>query len=376
MLRLRGRPQGNSRRCVGLSQLADLEDEVDGAPDGVHLVPKTVDDLVRIVKAASAESVPLRVWGGGTRQKLGNPPPGGWVVSTRELNQIEVWEPDDLTVVAGAGIRVEDLESRLEAKKQTAVLPEKPGAATLGGVLATGRAPLRRARHLGMRERVLEVTSVTGDGRVVRSGGRVVKNVSGFDLHKAAVGAFGSLGIVAVVCLKLWPIAAAAATIRIDDRELGAKVQRPLALLESPEGIDLFVSGTESDVDDTISRVGGHARAGLHWPGDPQGDFSWSLRVPPSLTGDALERAASWHYLAVHGTGEVRLASDDVDGAVDLRAWAEGVGGSLVLVDHPGEVPPLDPWGTPPETIGLQRELIAQFDPFRVINPGRLPGGI
>lgn len=359
-----------------MSQLADLEGEIEGAPAGVHLLPTSIDDLVRIVKAASANSVPLRIWGGGTRQKMGYPPPGGWVVSTRKLSKIEVWEPDDLTVVAGAGIGVGDLESRLGAKNQTAVLPENPGPATLGGVLATGRAPLRRARHLGMRERVLEVTSVTGDGRVVRSGGRVVKNVSGFDLHKAAVGAFGSLGIIALVCLKLWPVAPASATIRLDDREDAARVARPLALLETRDGTDLLVSGTESDVDDTVSRVGGQAAAGLHWPDDPSGAFSWSLRVPPSLMSEALDRVVPWTYLAVHGAGEVRLASDDVEGAIDLRAWAEGSGGSLVLVDHPGETPPVDPWGTPPETIGLQRGLIAQFDPERVINPGRLPGGI
>lgn len=359
-----------------MSRLADLEGEIDGAPDGVHLVPASVDDLVRIVKEASASSVPLRVWGGGTRQKMGHAPPGGWVVSTRELSSIEVWEPDDLTVVAEAGIGVGDLESRLAAKNQTAVLPENPGFATLGGVLATGRAPLRRARHLGMRERVLEVTSVTGDGRVVRSGGRVVKNVSGFDLHKAAVGAFGSLGIIALVCLKLWPVARASATIRIDDPEAVARVKRPLALLESPDGILLFVSGTESDVDDTVSRVGGQSTAGLHWPQDPAGDFTWSLRVPPSLTGEALNRVAPWDYLAVHGTGELRLASDDIEAAADLRSWAESSGGSLVLVGHPGDIPPLDPWGAPPETVPLQRELIAQFDPARIINPGRLPGGI
>ncbi len=359
-----------------MSQLADLEGEIDGAPEGVHLLPANVDDLVRIVKAASERSVPLRVWGGGTRQKMGQPPLGGWVVSTRKLSQVEVWEPDDLTVVVGAGIGVGDLESRLAAKNQTAVLPENAGSATLGGVLATGRAPLRRARHLGMRERVLEVTSVTGDGRVVRSGGRVVKNVSGFDLHKAAVGAFGSLGIIALVCLKLWPVARASATIRIDDREEVARVRRPLALLESSEGIDLFVSGTEADVDDTVARIGGEAIAGLHWPGDPAGAFSWSLRVPPSLMAEALNRVAPWDYLAVHGTGELRLASDDIEGAVDLRAWAEESGGSLVLIDHPGEIPPIDPWGTPPETVDLQRALIAQFDPERIINPGRLPGGI
>ncbi|MEX1037478.1 MAG: FAD-binding protein [Acidimicrobiia bacterium] len=356
--------------------LADLEGEIEGAPDGVHLQPASVDELVRIVKAASDSATPVRVWGGGTRQKMGNEPPGGLVVSTGGMSQIDVFEPEDLTVVVGAGIGVGELEARLADKNQTAVLPERPGAATLGGVLATGRAPLRRARHLGLRERVLEVTSVTGDGRVVRSGGRVVKNVSGFDLHRAAVGAFGSLGIIVQVCLKLWPLAKASATIRLEDPDSVARVKRPLALLESPGGLTLYVTGTESDVADTVDRVGGDATPGLHWPEDPVGEFSWSLRIPPSKIGDALARVAPWRHLAIHGAGEVRLASDDIEGAMDLRIWAEEQGGSLVLVDHPGDLPPVDPWGKPPETLELQRRLIAQFDPARILNPGRLPGGL
>jgi glycolate oxidase FAD binding subunit len=357
--------------------LADLEQgNIVGAPEGPHLFPKDVDDVVRIVKAATESRTPVRVWGGGTRQRMGSAPGEGWTVSTTRLGQIDAWEPDDLTVVAGAGIEVGELESRLASRNQTAVLPERPGAATLGGVLATGRAPLRRARLLGVRERVLEVTLVTGDGRVVRSGGRVVKNVSGFDLHRAVVGAFGSLGIIVQVCLKLWPLAKASATIRVDDPETVAKVKRPLALLETPDGMSLFVTGTDSDVTDTVERVGGDAIEGLDWPDDPVGDFIWSLRVPPALTGKAVNRAAPWRYLAIHGAGEVRLASDTTDGAGDLRLWAEEVGGALVLVDHPGDASPIDPWGTPPETLDLQRNLIAQFDPARVLNPGRLPGGI
>ena len=360
-----------------MSAPADLEQgNIDGAPEGTHLFPHDADDMVRIVKAATESRTPIRVWGGGTRQQMGVAPADGWTVSTAHLGQIDAWEPDDLTVVAGAGIEVRELEARLASKNQTAVLPERPGAATLGGVLATGRSPLRRARLLGVRERVLEVTLVTGDGRIVRSGGRVVKNVSGFDLHRAVVGSFGSLGIIVQVCLKLWPLAKASATIRVDDPETAAKVKRPLALLETPDGLYLFVTGTDSDVADTVGRVAGDATYGLDWPDDPAGDFSWSLRVPPALTGEAVSRASPWRYLAIHGAGEVRLASDITDGAGDLRLWAEEVGGSLVLVDHPVGSAPIDPWGTPPETLDLQRNLIAQFDPARILNPGRLPGGI
>ena len=361
---------------MGVTSLSDIETKIEGAPEGIHVAPRTVDDVARVLRWATESGTPVRVWGGGTRQKLGHPPAPGIVLSTSRLSDIEVWEPDDLTVVAGAGIGVAELESRLGEKSQTAVLPERPGAATLGGVLATGRASLRRARLLGPRERVLEVTMVTGDGRVVRSGGRVVKNVSGFDLHRAAIGAFGSLGVIVQVCLKLWPVPRASATISHADPESVSRITRPLALLETNEAWQLFAWGTPTDIDEIVAKTEGEGRAGLHWPEDPRGSYRWLLRVPPGRTAEAALRVRPWRFLAIHGSGELRLSSEDIEGATDLRGWAEDIGGSLVLVDHPGEDAPLDPWGLPPSTLDLQRRLIAEFDPARIVNPGRLPGGL
>jgi hypothetical protein len=84
-----------------------------------------------------------------------------------------------------------------------------------------------------------------------------------------------------------------------------------------------------------------------------------------------------WRYLAVHSVGEIRAASDDDEGAGALRDWAELNGGALVVVDSPHHgVDGLDPWGAIPPGLEIQRRIIAQFDPGRIINPGRLPGGI
>jgi hypothetical protein len=84
-----------------------------------------------------------------------------------------------------------------------------------------------------------------------------------------------------------------------------------------------------------------------------------------------------WRHLAVYGAGDIRAASDDAQGAEDLRAWAEGAGGALVIVSRPpGGDDGFDPWGSPPPGLDIQRRLIAQFDPARIINPGRLPGGL
>lgn len=325
---------------------------------------------------ATETKTPVRVWGGGTHQRWGNQPPGGFVLSTAHLDRVEHWEPDDLTIVVGAGVKVETVETLVGTRRQTAVLPERPGQSTVGGVLATGRSSLRRGRLLGTRERVLEVTAATGDGRIIRSGGRVVKNVSGYDIHRAMVGSFGSLGVIVSVCLKLWPVPVDAATIRVPSLEAVNDIIRPLAVLESPQGVDLFVWGTSPEIGDAAERTGGVVRSGLDWPTDPQGIFQWSMRIPPSVMTEAIALIRPWDYLAIHGTGELRLASESSEGSSEIRAWAESAGGSLVLVDHPNGEPPMDPWGTLPESLEIQRRLIAQFDPARILNPNRLPGGI
>lgn len=359
-----------------MSILGDLDGSIPGAPEGIHVVPRTVEDLALVLKEATATSTPVRVWGGGTKQTFGKPPPRGIVVSTRLLKAVEHWEPDDLTLVVGAGARIADIESMLADRNQTAVLPERAGDDTIGGAVAVGTSSLRRHRLYGLRDRVLEATVVTGDGRIVRSGGRVVKNVSGFDLHRAVVGAFGSLGVVVSICLKLWPIPESSATIRLGDLSEADRLERPLATLQTPEGIDVFLWGTAEEIEKVSGMFPGRSTPGLQWPADPSGPFRWSLRLPPATMPEALNRIGDWRFLALHGVGEIRLGSDTIDGASELRDWAQGLGGALVLTGHPGENPPLDPWGSIPATQALQGRLINEFDPARIINPNRLPGGL
>ncbi len=102
--------------------------------------------------------------------------------------------------------------------------------------------------------------------------------------------------------------------------------------------------------------------------------------MPPRLVGEAIARLPSeWHYQAAFGVGEIRVGAPSFDtaGASDLRDWAEGHGGALVVEAAPAPSYALfDPWGTPPATLDVQRRLVARFDPVRVVNPGRLPGGL
>ena len=153
---------------------------------------------------------------------------------------------------------------------------------------------------------------------------------------------------------------------------------RPLAVLERKGVIEVFLWGTPEEVAASGDRLGGAAVEGHRWPADPQGPYRWSVRVPPALTSAAIDRLPpGWDSLAVHGAGDIRAASSDSDGADALRSWVEASGGALVATEAPvGGLNGLDPWGSPPPGLEIQRRLIAQFDPGRVINPGRLPGGL
>jgi glycolate oxidase FAD binding subunit len=356
-----------------------LRTELEGAPEAeLTVAPKTPHDVVAILHHASDKGLKLQVWGGGTRSGYGSPPQPDVVMSTALLGGVEAWEPEDLTLVVGAGAKVAGIESMLEDRNQSAVLPEVPGASTVGGVIAAGASSLRRGRLFGTRERLLETTVVTGDGRIIRGGGRVVKNVTGYDVPRLNVGAFGSLGVIVSVCLKLWPTPPARATVTVDGPQDASVIARPLAVLEENEGTRVFVWGTEREVESKVDRIGGEAHPGHDWPADPIGDYKWSLRLPPAFTGEGLDRMPSgWRYLAIHGVGEIRAGSDTAEGAVELRRWAESVGGHLVVAEAPeGGLVDFDRWGMPPPGLQLQRDLIAQFDPARVINPGRLPGGL
>ena len=206
----------------------------------------------------------------------------------------------------------------------------------------------------------------------------MVKNVTGYDLPRLMVGAFGSLGVIVSVCLKLWPAPPDRATIIVDGPESARAVARPLAVLQDKESTKVFVWGTGAEVEAQARKLGGERVEGHHWPSDPSDVFRWSLRVPPSLTDEAVDRLPNtWDFVALHGVGEVRCSSPSTDGAVDLRRWAESVKGRLVVVDPgPGLSDEFDPWGEPPPAVEIQKRLIAQFDPARIINPGRLPAGL
>ncbi len=352
-----------------------LNAEAVGAPEAQFtLAPTTADDTAAVLRFATDHGLSVLPWGGGTHQ-FGPPEAPDVVVVTGGLSGID-WRPADLTLVAGAGVTVSDLEDRLGEQGQSAMLPEHPGGATVGGVIAAGVSGWRRLRFGPTRDRILEVVAVTGDGRVIRGGGQVVKNVTGYDLPRLYTGSFGALGVITRVCLKLWPRGTAAATVIVDDPERARAVAyRPLAILEVSDRVMVFLSGTAAEVDAQAAALGGVVTPALVWPDPPRGEVEVSIRVPPARTVAAVEKARpAGGFVAAHGIGEVTLAGSLSKSLVaEWREWAESSGGAVVIMRAPSGFG-LDTWGTPPNTVELQRRIQAAFDPAGVLVPGRLAG--
>ena len=353
-----------------------------GGPDPLPVVPTAAPESIEEAAALLAdlpEGTKARILGGGTHLGHGYRLEPDLILSTAHLDRIVAWEPDDLTVVVEAGVSVEELEDTLGAKAQTALLYERAGSGTVGGAVATATSGWRRYRYGPLRDRVLEATLVSSDGRVVTAGGRLVKNVTGYDIPRLSTGSLGSLGLIARICLKLFPLPAASATIRVDSAEEAiTRTFRPLAVLETTQGAAVYLGGTPEEIVGQAAALNATPINGLDWPDPPTGRVRFSVRVPPSSLRAIVQRLEpGWQYVAQFGVGEVTIGADrvgtkELDG---LRAAAEAVGGALVVLDAPDRFRrEFDPWGTTPASVPIQRRLVSLFDPRRVINPGILPG--
>lgn len=345
------------------------------------LAPFSAQDAAAILDAACEHRLKVQVRGGPTAGGSGYPFQPDLVLTTRRMNRIVDWRSDDLVAIVQAGVELGALESALSEAGQSAMLPEAMPEATVGGVVAAGASGWRRLRYGPTRDRVLEVVLATGDGRVVRGGAPVVKNVTGYDLPRLVTGSLGSLGVITQIALKLWPVGRASVTVPVDDAERALAVAtRPLAVVEVDGAAFVYLSGTRAELDAEVAALGGEPVEGHQWPESPPGPIALSLRVPAALTRAAVERVpVGWRYRAGFGVGEIVMAgaSMSAGAASELRSWAEAAGGALVVLRAAGSfAEEVDPWGTPPPSVELQRKVKAAFDPVGVCNPGILPGRI
>jgi glycolate oxidase FAD binding subunit len=320
--------------------------------------------------------------GSGSSLELGGLRPYDLGMVSAGMAEIVDWQPDDLTVVAGSGVSVGDLEDQLASRGQTAFLPVGDLTRTVGGVIAEGASAYSRLKYGPTTDRVLEVTLATGYGEAIRGGGRLVKNVTGYDVPRLVTGSMGSLGFIATVCLKLWPVAPVSRVVRVDDAaEALASLFRPVAVLETDSGSFVHLEGSEGDVTAQASSVGGEVLGETEEPSAIELPIAASIRVAPKSIAsvvDIVRAAGPQRWIAQHGVGVVEAGwSDlDLDAFGDLRASVEAAGGKVVLRRGGSNLSGVDPWGSPPDTQAIAQRMKDLFDPSAVCNPGKLPGGI
>lgn len=208
--------------------------EVDGVLPEVVLKPESVEQVSAILRVAGERDYSVVPFGGGTRQDFGNTPRNiSIVLSTERLNATEAYDPGDLTISLQAGARIEQI--RETCRKHRQLLPiEASLGSTIGGALATGASGPLRAGFGGLRDFCIGVTFVTGDGIIGRGGGRVVKNVAGYDLMKLMIGSYGTLGVITSANFKLFPLPLNTLTCICEFDSLTAALQFRDWMLKSP----------------------------------------------------------------------------------------------------------------------------------------------
>ena len=189
--------------------------------------PNTADELKEVVASAAAEETPLEIIGAGTKRAYGRPVEAATQVALDGLAGIGLYEPAELVMSARAGTPLAEIEARLAESHQQlafeppdygALLGGEPGRGTIGGVLACNLSGPRRIKAGAARDHFLGVQAVTGRGDLIKSGGRVVKNVTGYDLCKLLAGSFGTLAAMTEVTFKVLPAAEHECTLLLRPR--------------------------------------------------------------------------------------------------------------------------------------------------------------
>jgi glycolate oxidase FAD binding subunit len=421
---------------------ATNEDHVAGVQPQLVIAPGDEQQLARVLKAANDAALAVIPLGGGTKLAWGNPPLRAHIIlSTARLNAIIEHAHSDLTVTVEAGCTLRQLAETLAKQNQRLALDGLwPERATVGGILSANDSGVLRLRFGSLRDLVIGATLALSDGTLAKSGGKVVKNVAGYDLPKLATGAFGTLGVITQATFRLHPmpkesrtVSCVAADAREAQRLLLAIQDSKLAhsalqvrFVESMQPqVDVLFEATEAGCAaqaeqlKTILAPATIIDSGAEvWKGR-QDVFSGGIRnlaemgrsnaaplddpagtsisnpsaiarvsvLPTQIaeTYEALTESAQAnrvHFGVVFfaiGLGTLCIAGAPADLASvlqNLRSKIEALGGSLAITHRPDAIRQLDAWGNAGDAIELMRAVKEQFDPKSTLNPGRFVGGI
>jgi glycolate oxidase FAD binding subunit len=411
------------------------------APEAVVL-PGSKEEVAAVLLAAGEADLPVTPWGGGTKMGIGAPPQRlGLVLGLKRLNRLLEHEPGDLTATVQAGMTLGALQRELGTRGQWLSLdPAHADEATLGGIVSSNAAGPRRHLYGACRDLVIGLTVVTAAGTLVKGGGKVVKNVAGYDLPKLFVGAFGTLGVIVEATVKLRPrpdadrmVVARFASLK----EAGSAARAvmgsdllPSALdlvdgetlraleLGGPDGAALLigVDGIAEQVHwqctevERMLRLQGlvdarvldadardaawRARGGLGRGAFPETAAVMRWVVLPAQVADVMEqgmgvalRAGLPVALAAHaGVGVVEAVLAGGEGAdatkvsdvlIEWRTLVRAAGGQALVESAPLAIKERVPvWDDLGPALRIMRRIKSQLDPSGLLNPGRFAGGI
>ncbi|MDX3106634.1 FAD-binding oxidoreductase [Nonomuraea angiospora] len=380
---------------------ADADDAVNGVRPRWVALPETVEEISAVLRACAEQDLAAVPAGGGTKLHWGAPPERCDVlIDLCCMNALIEHAAGDLVVRAQAGLTMDALAAALaEQGQELALDPPFKEHTTVGGTLATATAGPRAFRYGTPRDLLIGITVVLPDGTVARSGGRVVKNVAGYDLGKLFTGSQGTLGVIAEATFRLHPLPAerrwlVAATAPAGDvlLRLAASQAEPSAVeIDCPDGkeatVAVLVEGAAAEqralaLREVLGEGTVTAEAPEWWGLILRDDVLLETRFPPARAADALAAAgeAGFAFRGSAAAGRAYLelwdevAEEELAAAVTrLRGRIEALGGRLNVLATPYEG--VDRWGQV-SGLPLMRRVKERFDPGRRMSPGRFLGGI
>ncbi len=387
---------------------------------------------------AVAEETPLEVIGGGSKRTLGRPVQAGRRLDVSGLAGIDLYEPDELVMTARAATPLAEVEAALAADRQALafeppdygpLLGAAAGAATIGGVFACNLSGPRRPKAGAARDHLLGVELVTGRGEAVKAGGRVVKNVTGYDLCKLMAGAYGTLAVMTALTFKVLPAPEKVRTVLVFGLDDAEAARAMTAALNSPHEVSAaahlpqavaarsavdYVAGAGAAV--TAVRIEGPAPSAEHrcralkellgafgaveelhrhnsvllWrevgnvaPFTGGDRVVWRVSVPPAEGPGVVARVAAGadaeaYYDWGGGLVWLSLPADGDGGAAPVRAAVAESGGHATLFRADAALRGAQTVFQPqaPALAALTARIKESFDPRRVLNPGRMYAGV
>ncbi|HSK84942.1 MAG TPA: FAD-binding oxidoreductase [Rubrobacter sp.] len=407
------------RRIVGPDNVREAteEDAVEGVEPDFVVEPGSVQEISDVMKLAASEGLAVAPRGSGTKTHIGDPPRRlDLIVSTARMNEVLEHTPGDQIVRLEAGVKLEDLQDHVSGSDQMLAIDPPESGATIGGIVAANSSGPRRYRYGTIRDLIIGITVVLHDGTVAKAGGKVVKNVAGYDLSKLFTGSLGTLGIIANANFRLHPRPEAARTVAVEvagpqqaqaaaqaivhsqieatavELHYGEDEKHLKVLLESiPGGIDaktetafflLKQFGEVRTLSDEEADHPGHLTTAevVLKIGAPPVDLAAVLE---SVLGAAERKGLAHPRITGHaGTGVtiVGFSGENEAGAAgfveEMREIWVRRGGSVTLQRAPLTLKQrVSTWDNGGDYLGLIRRVKEKFDPRGGMNPGRFLGG-